>query len=99
MAEVIYPATSGAFVDGDRFVVLGDRPGPAGISSVTLPNRDVWQVDHANPSRLVSLESDAADPASSSLLVAALGGDEVLFLVDAAGDPDEAEWDHFDLDV
>jgi len=38
MAEVIYPRTSGAFVDANRFTVLGDRPGPAGISSITLPH-------------------------------------------------------------
>ena len=65
MAELIYPQNSGAIVDGDRFTILGDRPGPAGTSSVTFPNGDIWQVDHANPSRLVVLESDVADPASS----------------------------------
>jgi len=44
MAEVIYPRTSGAIVDGDRFTILGDRPGPAGISSVTFPNGDIWLI-------------------------------------------------------
>ena len=39
------------------------------------------------------LESDAADPTSSPLLVAALGGDELLFLIDAAGALDDVDWD------
>ncbi len=99
MADPIYPRTDGAFVDGARFTVLGEPPGPAGISSVTFPNGDIWQVDHADPSRLVSLETDPANPTTSRLLAAAVGGDELLFLIDTAGSPDDIEWDELDEDV
>ena len=58
--------------------------GPAGSSSVELSDGGVIEVDHLDPSRLVGVQADAADPASSALLVALFGGDGALQIADAA---------------
>ena len=84
MAEGIYRNPGRAVVDGDRFLVVGPRPGPAGVSGVELPDGSVWEVDHAEPSVPVLLEVDTVDPPASPLLVAAFGGDGALFLADDA---------------
>lgn len=86
MAEPLYPHVRVRAVrDADRLEVLGFDAGPAGVSAVELSDGSVWEVDHARPELLVGLDVDGtADPSRSRLLVAAFGGDGVLFVSDGA---------------
>lgn len=84
MAEHIYPRPGLAVVDRDRLLVFGPPAGPAGSSSVELPDGSAWQVDHADPAIPVLIDVDAADPGRSPLLTAAFGGDAALFIADDA---------------
>jgi hypothetical protein len=77
--------------DDDRLEVTGGPFGPAGVSSVDLPDGSTWSVDHLDPARLVALDVESADPAGSPLLVAAFGGDGAMLLVDQAGSIDRPE--------
>ncbi|MBM3663743.1 MAG: hypothetical protein FJW94_12870 [Actinobacteria bacterium] len=77
--------------DGDRLEVTGGPFGPAGVSSVDLPDGSTWSVDHLDPARLIALDVESADPAGSPLLVAAFGGDGAMLLVDRAGSIDRPE--------
>ncbi|MFM7508349.1 MAG: hypothetical protein ACKO5A_02215 [Actinomycetota bacterium] len=77
--------------DDDRLEVTGGPFGPAGVSSVDLPDGSTWSVDHLDPARLVALDVESADPAGSPLLVAAFGGDGAMLLVDRAGSIDRPE--------
>lgn len=71
-----------AELDGDRVVVDVAPHGPAGVSSVDLPHGGLLQVDHLDPTRLVSVESDLIEPGGSPLLVALFGGDGALRIAD-----------------
>lgn len=65
----------------DRLEVDAGPSGPAGVSAVELADGSVWEVDHAEPDRLVGLDVDGTgDPTRSALLVAAFGGDGALFV-------------------
>lgn len=68
----------------DGLDVRAEPFGPAGASSVQLPDGSIWVVDHLDPSRLVGLEIVGSDPAASPLLIAAFGADEAMRLVDEA---------------
>lgn len=68
----------------DGLDVRAEPFGPAGASSVQLPDGSIWVVDHLDPSRLVGLEVVGGDPAASPLLIAAFGADEAMRLVDEA---------------
>lgn len=81
----------GVSVDDGHFEVVGVAFGPAGVSSLQLPD-GVWTVDHADPGQLVRLDIESDDPASTPLLLVAFGGDGALRVVDDPGferGPDE----------
>src|SRR5689334_12158630 len=82
--EGLYRRWTSVAIDGDRLEVLGRTAGPAGASVLELPDGSVWEVDHADPGRLVGLEVDAADAAGTPLLNAAFGGDGAIEVVDQA---------------
>lgn len=70
----------------DRLEVHASPSGPAGVSAVELADGSVWEVDHAEPDRLVGLDVDGTgDPTRSALLVAAFGGDGALFVTEGTG--------------
>lgn len=80
----LYEPFVDAEIDDDRLEVLGDQFGPAGVAAVELTDGSIWQVDHLDPGRLVGLDVDATDPASSPLLLAAFGGDGAMRIADQA---------------
>lgn len=98
MVEPIYSRPGLVVADSDRFRVLGAPSGPAGVSSVDLPDGSMWEVDHADPATLVELDVDATDPARSPLLADAFGGDNTLFMLDQAlrVGTDETDWAFID---
>ena len=75
-----------AIVDpvGATVEVAASTPGLAGTSAVALPDGEVWEVDHADPDRLVSIEVPAAGADASPLLIAGFGGDGALEVLDGA---------------
>lgn len=91
MAEPLYPERGLVLFDAEGFRVLGPPAGPAGASTVELPDGSTWQVDHVDPSSFVQLEVDVLDPASSALLTGAFGGDGALFMVERAVHMDEMD--------
>lgn len=87
-ADGVYDPTAprAAVVDhiGGTVEVVAATPGAAGTASVTLPDGAVWEVDHADPDRLVTLDVPVARADASPLLVAAFGGDGALEVLDDA---------------
>lgn len=81
--EGLYPGWTSVAIDGDRLEVRADLPGPAGVAVAELPDGSVWEVDHADPSRLVAVELDIAGAADSPLLRAAFGAERALEIVDS----------------
>lgn len=67
---------------GEGIDLVGAPAGPAGLSSVELPDGSVWAVDHAAPGRLVTIEVPGP-LLDSPLVLDAFGGDGVLFLLEA----------------
>ena len=80
----VYTSDQAVVIDGSHTAVLGHLPGPAGVSTVTMPDLSTWQVDHANPAVLVGMDLFDLDPTTSPLLLTAFGGDEVLFILEDA---------------
>jgi len=55
MAESVYPAPFQATSRDGQTELQGEPFGPAGTSSLELSDGTVWEVDHAEPTQLVSL--------------------------------------------
>ncbi len=77
-------AAEGAELADDHLVVDAAAHGPAGSSSVRLPDGGLLEVDHLDPARFVGAQIGGVDPSSSPLLVALFGGDGAMRIVDAA---------------
>lgn len=88
-----------AELDGDRVVIDMAAHGPAGVSSVDLPGGGLLQVDHLDPSRLLGVESDVAQPGGSALLGALFGSDGALRITDRDRSPDHSDPDLDDEDI
>ena len=89
--DPLYPMDVDAVLDGDRLEVIGQMFGPAGVSVIELPDGGTWQVDHADPGELVTLDVEADVGHDAPLMVTAFGGDGAMFVADRAVPADEYE--------
>lgn len=84
LVSMLYDILGVSVIEGRRLHVLGSVAGPAGSSTITMPDGGVWEVDHLDPAIPIRLEVDVDGADRSPLLIAAFGGDGALYLADEA---------------
>ncbi|MEX0768852.1 MAG: hypothetical protein WD029_10315 [Microthrixaceae bacterium] len=84
LSEPLYPFPGRPEVDEDGIVIIGKPSGAAGISTQEFEDGSIWQVDHLQPERFVSIQVPKEGTESSPLLLTAFGSDATKAIAEHA---------------